>query len=608
MINIAEGVLAVCRDKAAVIKSVAGAKITIHTDGSNKIVKAKELIPIHPGAASTIPQAIEPETPYEDAAELMGDETLSFADFCELLYGKYTPQTAWSAYLEAANGVWFSLNNELEVSCKSAEEREKLIAEREAKEAEKRRRSELLERLQKREMLESDRVYLREIEAVALGKSENSKLLKELGIEATPEKAHKLLLELGAWDIMLNPWIARMKEDTSVPEFPLSAATDVPRTDLTHLAAYAIDDKTSNDPDDALSFADGLLYVHIADPADVIEFGGEIEKEASLRGESLYLPELLSPMLPEEVRLKCALGLEETNNAITFILKISDDGDVTLKDMVLSKVKVTRLSYEGCNELLGQEDFKEMTRQLELFKEFRVANGARLIRLPEVKVKAADNKVEITPLPITFERELVANSMLAAGYAVAKYMSEQDINFPFVVQPEPDEEAPEGESMSAMYARRRASKSGSVEFKGARHSGLGVEPYSRVTSPLRRYADLLAHYQLRSLITGTEPLSYEELESRMTYAENAAASRRKLEKYSNEYYTIVYLAQHPEYETTATLVARQNGQLTFMIPELAYEYKCRLQGNFTLDTEYKLTLHAADPAAMRTVFKVTKLD
>ena len=74
------------------------------------------------------------------------------------------------------------------------------------------------------------------------------------------------------------------------------------------------------------------------------------------------------------------------------------------------------------------------------------------------------------------------------------------------------------------------------------------------------------------------------------------------------FYSPVYLAQHPEYETTATLVARQNGQLTFMIPELAYEYKCRLQGNFTLDTEYKLTLQAADPAAMRTVFKVTKLD
>ena len=405
---------------------------------------------------------------------------------------------------------------------------------------------------------------------------------------------------------MRNPWCERFKEDTSVPQFEFEAPeTDFPRTDLTHLAAYAIDDSTSNDPDDALSFEDGLLYVHIADPAEYVKFGDETEREASMRGESLYLPELLSPMLPEELRTKCALGLEKQNNAITFVLKIDDNGDVTLEKMMLTTVSVTRLAYDDCTNILNEDNFVQMSNAIERFRQFRISNGARLIRLPEVKVKALEDHVEITPLPLTFERELVANSMLAAGYAVAKEMAANDINFPFVTQAQPDEE-PEGESLSAMYARRRTSKTGTVDFRPGLHSGLGLEPYSRVTSPLRRYADLLAHYQLRSIITGTAPLSYEELESRMTYAENAAASRRKLEKYSNEYYTIVYLAQHPGYETTATLAARQNGQLTFLIPELAYEYKCRLQGNFELDKEYKLTLITADPAAMRTVFKVEK--
>ena len=596
-----------CRDAAAVVKSVSGSKVTIKTNGNDKTVKLKELFFIHPGPVNAVPGVVSPELGCDEAAELMDGEKLSFPDFCSLMYGKYSPESALSSYLDVLNGVWFTFDDDFCVVCREESERLKLVAEREAKESEKRRRTEFVERVRSRAIVESDKVYLREVEAVALGKSENSKLLKELDIEATPEKAHRLLLELGVWDVMRNPWCERMKEDISVPEFSVDESIeDFERVDLTHLAAYAIDDKSSNDPDDALSFEDGKLYVHIADPAAYVKFGSDMEKEASLRGESLYLPELLSPMLPEDIRLKCALGLEKESRAITFVLNIDDDGDVTLEKMFLSLVSVTRLAYEDCAAVAQNSDFAAMTEMLEKFKQFRVENGARLIRLPEVKVKVVDDHVEITPLPINFERELVANAMLAAGYAVAKYMIGTELNFPFVVQAAPDEE-PMGDSLSVMYARRRSSKVGIVDFRGGLHSGLGLEPYSRVTSPLRRYADLLAHYQLRSIITGQEPLSFEELESRMTYAENAASARRKLEKYSNEYYTVVYLTQHEGYETTAVLVAKQNGQLTFLIPELAYEYKCRLQGKYELDEEYRLTLVSADVAAVRTVFRVSRI-
>ena len=603
---VSEGCLVFCRDSAAVVKSVSGSKVAIKINGSEKSVKLKEVVFLHPGPVNASPSVVSAELECEEVAELMEGEKLSFSDFSSLMFGKYTPETALSAYLEVANGVWFVFDEEFNVGCRDEAERLALIAAREAKEAEKRRRIEFVERVRARAIEESDKVYLREVESVALGQSENSKLLKELDIEATPEKAHRLLLELGAWDMVKNPWPERLKEDVSLPDFPVGNSCEVEREDLTHLAAYAIDDKSSNDPDDALSFADGKLYVHIADPAAYVEFGSDIEREASLRGESLYLPELLSPMLPEELRLKCALGLEKVNDAITFILEIDENGDVVLDRMVLSKVSVTRFAYEDCSELRGKEDFESMAAALERFRQYRVNNGARLIKLPEVKVKVVDGVVEITPLPINFERELVANAMLAAGYAVAKYMRDTDVNFPFVVQASPDEE-PEGDSLSVMHERRRSSKVGVVDFRGGLHSGLGLEPYSRVTSPLRRYADLLAHYQLRSVIAGTAPLDYEQLESRMTYAENAASSRRKVEKYSNEYYTLVYLAQHPGYETTGVLVARQNGQLTFLIPELAYEYKCRLQGKFELDEEYALSLVNVDIAAMRAVFKVSAI-
>ena len=605
--DIQTGALAICRGKAVIIKEVSGHKITIKWDGSDKTVKAKELLVIHPGPADRVPEPAELVTTPEEAAELIGDESLSFADFTELLCGKFSASGAYAAYIEASGGVFFDLADDLAVSCKSEDDRNALIAERQAREAEKQRRADLIQRIRERSVLPEDKPYLREIEMVATGRSSSSKLLKELDIEAVPEKAHKLLLELGVWDMMRDPWPERLNEDTSVPEFPLDEKEDVPRTDLTHLAAYAIDDSESNDPDDALSFDNGLLYVHIADPTSVAAYGGEIDREASLRGESLYLPEILSPMLPEEVRRKCALGLEEENEALTFVLKIDDNGDVTLKEVMLSRVKVTRLSYDGCREMADLPVFVQMTEALERFKQFRIRNGARLIRLPEVKVKVKGGEVAITPCPVTFERELVANAMLAAGYGTAKYMADKGINFPFVVQAPPDEEIEPGETLSSMYEARRNSKSGVVEFKPGLHSGLGLQPYSRVTSPLRRYADLLAHRQIKSLILGREPLSFDELSEKMTYAENAAAARRKLEKYANEYYTIVYLAKHPEYTTTATLVAKRNGQLVFLIPELAYEYKARLQGNYQIDKEYTLTLQMAEPAQQRCVFKVSNI-
>ena len=605
--DIQSGALAICRGKAVIIKEFSNSKITIKWDGTDKTVKARELIVIHPGPADRVPEPAKLASTPDEAAELMGDEVLSFADFTSLICGDFSPAAALGAYIEASEGVFFNLADDLSVVCKSIEERDALIAERNAKEAEKQRRTELIERVKSRSVLPEDRQYLREIEMVASGRSTSSKLLKELDIEAIPEKAHKLLLELGVWDMLRDPWPERLGEDTSTPVFPADEPEDIPRTDLTYLAAYAIDDSTSNDPDDALSFADGLLYVHIADPTAYVKEDGEIDREAAMRGESLYLPELLSPMLPEEIRFKCALGLEEENNALTFVLKISDDGDVNLEKMLLSRVRVTRLSYESCRELIGNEDFTQMSEALERFKNFRVANGARLIKLPEVKVKVKDNDVEITPCPVTFERELVANAMIAAGYATAKYMAAQQVNFPFTVQAPPDEEFEITDNLSSMYEARKNSKAGVVEFKPGLHSGLGLEPYSRVTSPLRRYADLIAHRQLKNLILGRELMEYEKMAEKMTYAENAAAGRRKLEKYANEYYTIVYLANHPGYTTTATLVAKRNGQLIFLIPELAFEYKARLQGNYQIDKEYSLTLQLAEPSQQRCVFKVSNI-
>ena len=186
--------------------------------------------------------------------------------------------------------------------------------------------------------------------------------------------------------------------------------------------------------------------------------------------------------------------------------------------------------------------------------------------------------------------------MLAAGSAVAKYAEAHDIALPFVVQPPPEIEE-RGTSFTDMYALRKACAPSVVQTVAGKHSGLGLEPYVRVTSPLRRYADLLAHQQLRRHLKGEELFTSDELEARLFTSEAAALTRRKLERSANEFWTLVYLDQHPEWSGEAILAFRQDDRLTFVIPELAYEFKNRFGGRIALGETVKVTLSAVDLAA-----------
>jgi exoribonuclease-2 len=143
-------------------------------------------------------------------------------------------------------------------------------------------------------------------------------------------------------------------------------------------------------------------------------------------------------MLPVNATDLFGLGLQETSPALSFGIKITAEGEAVLEKMMLSRIKVRRLTYEDAADCWEEEPLCSLRTELERFKEFRRSNGALFIRLPEVKIKVVDGKVEVLPCPITPERELVANAMLAAGAAVARFAEGKDIPLPFVVQPPPE--------------------------------------------------------------------------------------------------------------------------------------------------------------------------
>jgi len=100
-------------------------------------------------------------------------------------------------------------------------------------------------------------------------------LAHEIGLKNTPQAVHAALLTTGIWTSFVNPWPERNGCFLTPPPVPQGfdpyLLINAPRSDLRHLSSYAIDNSWSSDPDDAVSIEGNRVWVHIADPASVID-------------------------------------------------------------------------------------------------------------------------------------------------------------------------------------------------------------------------------------------------------------------------------------------------------------------------------------------------
>lgn len=103
------------------------------------------------------------------------------------------------------------------------------------------------------------------------------------------------------------------------------------------------------------------------------------------------------------------------------------------------------------------------------------------------------------------------------------------------------------------------------------HSGLGLGMYSQVTSPLRRYSDLIAHMQLRAFIDGRKLLDKDTMLMRISEGDAGSQAAHKAERKSNTHWTLVYLLQNPDWTGDAICVDKGLKQPQFSIPSLGME-------------------------------------
>lgn len=599
-----QGCLVLYKNRPARIAQT-GDRLEIELEGGKtQKVRQKDVVMLHPGPLRDLAALQKPQGDAVTAWELLAGDTTSLSELAELIYGDYTPATAWATWQLVAEGVYFRGTPEY-VEVSSAEEVERLQNARQARQEEEAAWTAFVDRVRSGNWLqEADSRFLREVEDLALGRRTNSRLLRELGRPETPEKAHALLLRLNYWDELVDPYPLRLQVPNAAPRLPLPALTEEPRKDLTHLAAFAIDDEGSQDPDDALSLDDGCLWVHVADVAALVAPGSEADLEARSRGANLYLPEQTIPMLPPEATQCLGLGLSDVSPALSFGLTFDAAGDISEVEVTPSWVRVTRLTYAQAEQRLAEAPFDSLYALALHNQERRRANGAITIELPESKVSVRDARVTIEPLPALRSRDMVQEAMLMAGEAAARYALKHQLPFPFTTQAPPDlpESSPDG--LAGMYAIRRSFKRSQQTSVPGPHAGLGLTVYARVTSPLRRYLDLVVHQQLRAHLRGNVLLDEQEMLGRVGAAEAVTGSVRQAELLATRHWTLVYLEQHANWSGEGILVDKRQRRGTFLISELGLEVRLQLPSELPLNSSIPLILNGVNLAELDAHFQI----
>ena len=315
------------------------------------------------------------------------------------------------------------------------------------------------------------------------------------------------------------------------------------REDLRHLPIVAIDPADARDHDDAIwAEPDGKggfdAVVAIADVSYYVRPGGALDREARKRGNSVYFPDRVVPMLPEILSADvCSLGEGNDRAAMACHLKISADGKIKDWRFTRAIVRIDEvIAYEDAQERIDNgkagENLKNLWACWEALAKARAEREPLDLDLPERRVML-DEEGRITEIAVRERLDahrVVEDFMIAANVASAKaleakkapvvyrvhetpsreklvalkeYLATLDRNFAMgqVIKPsifnrflaEIDDQAEKAQLMEAVLRSQTQAYYGPTN---AGHFGLALDSYGHFTSPIRRYADLLVHRSL----------------------------------------------------------------------------------------------------------------
>ncbi|KAB2066503.1 hypothetical protein ES319_A09G165200v1 [Gossypium barbadense] len=415
-------------------------------------------------------------------------------------------------------------------------------------------------------------------------------ILKAMGLTKTASSALNLLINIGYFPVHVNLDLLKLNiltdhsdEIIAAAESLLSDSSDsdeMNREDLTHLKVYAIDVDEADELDDALSatkLQDGRMkiWIHVADPARYVEPGSMVDREALRRGTSVFLPTGTYPMFPEKLAMEgMSLKQGELCNAVSVSVILHSDGSIAEYSVQNSIIKPTyMLTYESATELLHfnleeEAELKILSEAAALRLKWRRQQGAIDTSTLEARIKVV-NPEDLEPsINLYVENQadpamrLVSEMMILCGEVVATFGSCNNIPLPYRGQPQSNIDVsayshlPEGPVRSSAIVR--IMRAAEIDFrKPIRHGVLGLPGYVQFTSPIRRYLDLLAHYQVKAFLKGeTPPFSAGQLEGMASIVNMQVRVVRKLSASSLRYWIIEFLRRQPREKKYRALILR----------------------------------------------------
>ncbi|RWR95417.1 ribonuclease II, chloroplastic/mitochondrial isoform X1 [Cinnamomum micranthum f. kanehirae] len=415
-------------------------------------------------------------------------------------------------------------------------------------------------------------------------------ILKAMGLPKVSSVAVNLLIDIGYFPVHVNLDLLKFNIRTEYSDEILAAAENLlslchdpdmgNRKDLTFLKVYAIDVDEADELDDALSatrLQDGRIkvWIHVADPTFLVQPRSILDKEAMRRGTSVFLPTATFPMFPEKLAMEgMSLKQGKPCNAVSVSVVMHPDGSISEYTIDNSIIRPTyMLTYESATELLHlnleeEAELRILSEAAALRLQWRRQQGAIDTSTIEARIKVANPDDPEPSINLYVENQsdpamrLVSEMMILCGEAIATFGSYNNIPLPYRGQPQSAisdflfSHLPEGPVRSSAYVK--IMRAAEMDFrKPIRHGVLGLPGYVQFTSPIRRYMDLLAHYQVKAFLRGDSlPFSAGELEGVGSSISSLVRRARTIQGTSLRYWLLEYLRRQPKEKKFRALILR----------------------------------------------------
>ena len=342
------------------------------------------------------------------------------------------------------------------------------------------------------------------------------------------------------------------------------------RRDLRSLDMVTIDGEDAKDLDDAVSVSfDGEKYhlgVHIADVTNYVQENSALDREALMRGTSVYLVDRVIPMLPHALSNGiCSLNEGVDRLSLSCLMTVDKQGEITDYEICESVIRVNRrMSYGQVKAMLEDEMLVEkdgeyrqyrdlypsflLMRELSaLLRQKRKKRGSIDFDFPECKIilDKEGHPIDIKPYERNVATDIIEDFMLAANETVAQHFYWQELPFVYRVHDVPDEDRIQklsafinnfgyymksigrtgakvsseeihpkeiqkllariaGTPEEPMISRLalRSMKQAKYSIECTGHFGLACRYYCHFTSPIRRYPDLQIHRIIKEQLRG----------------------------------------------------------------------------------------------------------